>query len=82
MIKKKNDKGELILFQENYHIESSDRPDFLVLWIDKENIGTLFKSQDAILQIKDLGDGEDKIVNIKNGKKIKLTIEVIEDEKE
>lgn len=81
MIKKKNEKDELILYENEFFIEDSGgRPDILIGWLNKDDVGKVFKTQDLIMQLKGLGEKDnDDIVVIPNKKKIKLTIEVIED---
>ena len=80
MIKKHNNKGELILYECEAFVESSDRPNFLILWFNREDVGKLFKSQDILLQINGLGDPKNEnIVNIQDKKRYRITLEAIEE---
>lgn len=83
MIKKKNERKEIILFENEYFIEKNDSPDRIIGRLKKEDIGKLFKTQELVAIIEGLGDESDEnIVAIPEGKKIKLSIETMEDEEE
>ena len=83
MVKKKNDKGELIFYQNDYYIEESDFPNRIIGRLKKEDIDKLFKTQELVAVIEGLGnENNDNIVDIKKGKRLRVTLEVIEDEEE